>query len=112
MRSCGPPAQRSPCGTPNGSIVAAGSCPESGIAVDDRLLGCGLWALVRGCGVAGLMLYSSQIGKVRVSDRLLDTLRLPGVEDVLDLGCGSGLMLLGAAARAPAGTATGIDLWR
>lgn len=31
---------------------------------------------------------------------------------MLDLGCGSGLMLLGAAARTPAGTATGIDLWR
>jgi len=76
------------------------------------LLGWGLWALVVGFGVAGLMVYSSKIGKIQVRDRLLDTLQLHGDEDVLDLGCGSGLMLLGAAARTPAGTATGIDLWR
>jgi cyclopropane fatty-acyl-phospholipid synthase-like methyltransferase len=39
-------------------------------------------------------------------------LGLRGDEDVLDLGCGSGLMLLGPAARLTTGSATGIDLWR
>lgn len=87
-------------------IVAAAAIPSS------VLLGWGLWALVVGFGVAGLMVYSSKIGKIRVRDRLLNTLQLHGDEDVLDLGCGSGLMLLGAAARTPTGTATGIDLWR
>ncbi len=76
------------------------------------LMGWGLWALGLGFGAAGLMVYSSKVGKIRVRDRLLDTLQLRGDEDALDLGCGSGLMLLGAAARVPAGTATGIDLWR
>jgi len=76
------------------------------------LVGWGLWALVLGFGVAALMIYSSKIGKIRVRDRLLDTLRLRGNEDVLDLGCGSVLMMLGAAARATAGVVTGIDLWR
>ncbi len=76
------------------------------------LLGWGAWALVLGLGMAGLMRYSSKVGKVRVRDRLLDGLRMRGDEDVLDLGCGSGLMLLGAAERAPAGTATGVDVWR
>ncbi len=90
-----------------GLLIVAATAISSSV-----LLGWGLWALVLGFGVAGLMLYSSKIGKIRVRDKLLDTLRLRGDEDVLDLGCGSGLMLLGAAARAPAGTATGIDLWR
>lgn len=76
------------------------------------LLGWGVWALVLGLGVAGLMVYSSKAGKLRVRERLLDQLRLHGDEDVLDLGCGSGLMLLGAATRTPTGTGTGIDLWR
>lgn len=76
------------------------------------LLGWGIWAFVLGFGVAALMVYSSKAGKLRVRDRLLDQLALRGDEDVLDLGCGSGLMLLGAATRTAAGTSTGIDLWR
>lgn len=87
-------------------IVAGAAIPSS------ALIGWGLWALVVGFGFDGLMVYSSKIGKIRVRDRVLDTLALRGDEDVLDLGCGSGLMLLGAATRTPAGTATGIDLWR
>jgi arsenite methyltransferase len=72
----------------------------------------GVWAVVVGFGVSAAMTYSSKIGKVRARDHLLDRLRLSGDEDVLDLGCGSGLMLLGAAQRTPAGAATGVDLWR
>ncbi|WIM94359.1 class I SAM-dependent methyltransferase [Actinoplanes oblitus] len=58
------------------------------------------------------MVLSSRVGKVRLRDRLLDRERLAEDADVLDLGPGRGLMLLGAAVRAPRGTATGIDLWR
>ncbi len=76
------------------------------------LLGWGIWAFVLGFGVAALMVYSSKAGKLRVRDRLLDQLALRGGEDVLDLGCGSGLMLLGAVTRTSAATGTGIDLWR
>lgn len=76
------------------------------------LLGWGVWSVVLGSIVAGLMVYSSRTGKIRVRDRLLDGLGLRGDEKVLDLGCGSGLMLLGAAQRLHTGTATGIDLWR
>ncbi len=94
-------------------LVGVGLLVTAAVAIPSSvLLGWGLWALIIGLGVAGLMVYSSRIGKIRVRDRLLDTLQLRGDEDVLDLGCGSGLMVLGAAARTPAGTATGIDLWR
>ncbi|WP_189332528.1 class I SAM-dependent methyltransferase [Actinoplanes ianthinogenes] len=70
-----------------------------------------LW-LATGALTATAMVLSSRIGKIRLRDRLLDRERLADDADVLDLGPGRGLMLLGAAVRAPHGTATGIDLWR
>jgi arsenite methyltransferase len=77
-----------------------------------RLLGPGLGFTACGRATAALLLHSSLRGKRVVRDRLLDRLALRGDEDVVDLGTGRGLMLLGAAERAPRGTATGIDLWR
>ncbi|MEO6527378.1 MAG: class I SAM-dependent methyltransferase [Gemmatimonadaceae bacterium] len=58
-----------------------------------------------------LMIASSRWGKLRARDALLDRLALRGDETVLDVGCGHGLMLLGAARRLPRGRAVGIDLW-
>jgi len=42
-------------------------------------------------------LVEQGVGKVRERERLLDTLTWRGDEQVLDLGCGRGLMLIGAA---------------
>ena len=58
-----------------------------------------------------LMIASSRVGKLRARDRLLDRLALRGHETVLDVGCGHGLLLIGAAHRVPHGRAIGIDLW-
>ena len=44
-----------------------------------------------------LMILSSRFGKLRARDRLLDVLAFRGNETVLDVGCGHGLMLIGAA---------------
>ena len=63
-----------------------------------------------GVSLAG-MLYYSRIGKIRLRERLLDQLRWNGNETALDVGCGRGLMLIGAALRTPGGLATGIDIW-
>jgi arsenite methyltransferase len=57
------------------------------------------------------MLHSSRRGKLIERDRLLDGLGLQGDEEVLDVGCGRGLLLIGAAKRVPAGRAVGIDVW-
>ncbi|HET9038675.1 MAG TPA: class I SAM-dependent methyltransferase [Gemmatimonadales bacterium] len=66
-----------------------------------------------GClAMAAWMIWSSRVGKVRERERLLDTLTWRGDERVLDLGCGRGLMLIGAARRLRTGRAIGIDLWR
>jgi arsenite methyltransferase len=58
-----------------------------------------------------LMVWSSKVGKFRIRDRLLDAIALNGNELVLDVGCGRGLALVGAARRLTTGRATGIDLW-
>ncbi len=60
---------------------------------------------------AAAMVLSSRVGKLRARDRLLDNLDLSGDERVLDLGCGRGLLLIGAASRLPRGQAVGVDLW-
>ena len=61
--------------------------------------------------VAAVMLWSSRVGKMRVRDRLLDAVGLRGDEKVLDVGCGRGLLLIGAAKRLTSGRATGVDIW-
>lgn len=60
---------------------------------------------------ASLMFASSRLGKFRARDRLLARLKLRGDETVLDVGCGHGLLLIGAAKLLPRGRAVGIDLW-
>ncbi len=61
---------------------------------------------------AGVMFWGSKVGKLRLRDKLIATLPWRGDERVLDVGCGHGLMLIGAAKRLRNGKATGIDLWQ
>ena len=70
-----------------------------------------------GCGVGftlmGVwMVWESKIGKLRSRERLLQRIAWTGKEQVLDVGCGRGLMLIGAAKRLTTGRATGIDIWQ
>jgi arsenite methyltransferase len=62
-------------------------------------------------GVAWFKRWSSQVGKLQLRDRLLDQLALEGGERVLDVGCGRGLMSVGAAKRLKSGRVIGIDSW-
>ncbi|HEX5437504.1 MAG TPA: class I SAM-dependent methyltransferase [Gemmatimonadaceae bacterium] len=64
------------------------------------------------CVVGGvIMLLGSRVGKLRLRDRVLDRLALAPDARVLDVGCGHGLLLIGAARRTPGGRAVGLDLW-
>jgi ubiquinone/menaquinone biosynthesis C-methylase UbiE len=60
---------------------------------------------------ASLMLWTSLAGKRIAARQLLAAAGLRGDERVLDVGCGRGLLLLGAAQRLPQGRAVGLDLW-
>jgi arsenite methyltransferase len=62
-------------------------------------------------GQGAFMIWSSRVAKLALRDRLLDSLEFKGDEKVLDVGCGRGLMLIGAAKRLKSGKATGIDIW-
>ncbi|MBS1062647.1 methyltransferase domain-containing protein [Gluconobacter wancherniae] len=57
------------------------------------------------------MIWSS-FRKVPEREKLLGKLVWRGDEQVLDIGCGRGLLAIGAAHRLPEGQVTGIDIWQ
>jgi SAM-dependent methyltransferase len=77
------------------------------------LLGRPLISAGLACGaMACWMICSSKFGKVRERETYLDLLAWRGDERVLDVGCGRGLFLIGAAKRLTTGRAIGIDIWQ
>lgn len=60
---------------------------------------------------AGLMILYSRVGKMRHRDRMIRMAGLHGNENVLDVGTGRGLLLIGAAKKLTTGHAVGIDVW-
>jgi arsenite methyltransferase len=58
-----------------------------------------------------LFLIYVKVGKFRHRDKILAMHTWRGDEQVLDVGCGRGLLLAGAAKLVPDGHATGIDIW-
>jgi len=73
------------------------------------------WAAAVGVALlaqAGLYLHTTVRGKVRVWRSELERLGLRGNEQLLDLGCGRGAVLIEAARHLPAGRAVGVDVWR
>jgi SAM-dependent methyltransferase len=103
-----------------GEVVAGGIALGGAVALyalrGPRPFGVPLWGVAAVLGGfcllnAGGMIYYSLAGKRHIRDRLLDLLPWRGDEHVLDVGCGRGLLLIGAAKRLPAGAATGVDVW-
>jgi SAM-dependent methyltransferase len=74
---------------------------------------CGVLALIGLFFVAigAVMVWSSRVAKLRLRDQMLDSLALRGDERVLDVGCGRGLLAIGAAKRLKNGKVIGIDVW-
>jgi SAM-dependent methyltransferase len=60
---------------------------------------------------AGVYLHTTLRGKLRIWERELDRAGLRGDEQLLDLGCGRGAVLIAAARRLPKGRAVGADRW-
>lgn len=86
--------------------------PVGGMQLEFQLLPTGLGPGLAMTAMGLFMLWSSRVGKVRRRERLLNRLAWRGDEQVLDVGCGRGLFLVGAARRLVGGRATGIDIWR
>ncbi|SDS05418.1 Methyltransferase domain-containing protein [Mucilaginibacter mallensis] len=65
-----------------------------------------------GCGLGAiLMLAYSLHGKFIHRDRMLNLINWTGDEQVLDVGTGKGLLMIGAAKRLSTGKSIGIDIW-
>ena len=62
--------------------------------------------------VSIVMVLSSRVVKLKVCARILASIPWRGDENVLDVGCGRGLFLIGAAKRLKTGKATGVDIWQ
>ena len=58
-----------------------------------------------------LMNWDSRITKITDREKIFDLVNWRGDEQGLDVGCGRGLMLIGAAKRLTSGKAASIDLW-
>jgi arsenite methyltransferase len=99
----------------NGAVLmAAGAIAR--YLITRSSLGSSLWSAGLFSGVslwasAAYMVYCSKVAKFRLRDQLLDGLQWRGDEKVLDVGCGRGLALIGAAKRLTTGEAAGIDIW-
>jgi len=74
-----------------------------------------IWPFVAAVAIfacSALDFYATRRGKFVVWGKVLDQLRLQGDEEILDVGCGRGAILLMAAQHLTTGHAVGIDLWR
>lgn len=81
------------------------------LPVSQGLKSASTWMSVSFLLSAFAMIASSRFGKMKARDSLLDAVQINPGDTVLDIGCGRGVLLMGAAKRATAGRAIGIDLW-
>jgi len=57
------------------------------------------------------MVFYSKSGKLELREQLLNSIPWRGDEAVLDVGCGRGLLTVGAARRLTSGHVVGVDVW-
>jgi arsenite methyltransferase len=62
-------------------------------------------------GMGCLMVYWSRVQKITECRQLLEQINWRGDEQILDVGCGRGLLLISSAKKLTTGKATGIDIW-
>ena len=63
------------------------------------------------CAIAWLKMQYGREGKFQLRDRLLDGLGLKDDDKILEVGCGAGLLAIGAAKRLKSGKVTAVDNW-
>jgi SAM-dependent methyltransferase len=71
------------------------------------LMLCGLLTIF----VCGSYFYYVKIGKLHRRDKMFSMIDWKGTENVLDIGTGRGLLMIGAAKKLTLGKSIGIDIW-
>ena len=71
-----------------------------------------MWTGVGFFLLSALLFLARRFGPVLLRKAMLDSIPWRGDEQVLDVGCGRGLMLIGAAKRLTSGRAVGVDEWQ
>jgi SAM-dependent methyltransferase len=61
--------------------------------------------------VAFIKRYTNLERRLKARDKFLDEIPWQGNETVLDVGCGNGILIIGAAKRLTTGKGIGIDTW-
>ena len=103
------------CGTAGLALSWLSGVPLTQLPILPQL--CGIAGSMLGFVSLGLllpvpvMIWSSLVGKLHIREAILEAAHLKGGESVLDVGCGRGLLLVGAAKRLSTGRAFGIDPW-
>src|SRR3954449_5206254 len=95
----------------SGLLCAVAAVLVGGVAGAVPAAFLGLWAVVLWLQT-GWIVLGSLLGKRREWRRLLDGLALVGDERVLEVGPGTGPVLVEVARRVPFGRVVGVDLWR
>ncbi len=88
-------------------ILYIGGGAPLGIIIGLVSLGSGLLLFV----ICAVTILGSRVGKLRLRDEVLGAIPWRGDERVLDIGCGHGLMMIGAAKHLTSGKAIGVDIW-
>jgi arsenite methyltransferase len=96
-------------------VVAGRMLHESGVmqsadwkaSAGSVMIRTGLSFFLLGC----LALVGRKAGTLILRENILNSISWRGDEQVLDVGCGRGRLLIGAAKRLEAGHAVGVDIW-
>jgi arsenite methyltransferase len=97
------------------AVVAGRMLSDNGVMSQTAwAIRAGTWIMWTGVAFflfSAAMWLSSRVGKLLLRNAVLDSIAWRGDEQVLDVGCGHGLMLLGAARHLTSGHAVGVDVW-